>query len=102
MHAGRHKARIAVTAKAVTPAAAGLQKPQGCRHRQGCQQHQGCLNRRDNCNSNDPLKAEMPAIEEIKNGEKLGLYRLKGTVSRDFLLLVFFINQFPPSPRVSH
>jgi transposase InsO family protein len=28
--------------------------------------------------------------------------RLKGTVSRDFLLLVFFMNQFPPSPRVSH
>ncbi len=28
--------------------------------------------------------------------------RLKGTVSRDFLLLVFFINQFPPGPRVSH
>jgi hypothetical protein len=26
----------------------------------------------------------------------------KGTVSRDFLLLVFFMNQFPPSPRVSH
>jgi hypothetical protein len=26
----------------------------------------------------------------------------KGTVSRDFSLLVFFINQFPPSPRVSH
>ncbi len=26
---------------------------------------------------------------------------LKGTVSRDFLLLVFFINQFTPSPRVS-
>jgi hypothetical protein len=26
--------------------------------------------------------------------------RLKGTVSRDFLLLVFFMNQFPPSPRV--
>ncbi len=25
----------------------------------------------------------------------------KGTVSRDFLLLVFFKNQFPPSPRVS-
>jgi biotin carboxylase len=22
----------------------------------------------------------------------------KGTVSRDFLLLVFFMNQFPPSP----
>ncbi len=39
---------------------------------------------------------------------KLGLKRptpdhlLKGTVSRDFLLLVFFMNQFPPSPRVSH
>jgi hypothetical protein len=26
---------------------------------------------------------------------------LKGTVSRVFLLLVFFMNQFPPSPRVS-
>ncbi len=26
----------------------------------------------------------------------------KGTVSRDFLLLDFFMNQFPPSPRVSH
>jgi hypothetical protein len=24
--------------------------------------------------------------------------RFKGTVSRDFLLLVFFMNQFPPSP----
>jgi hypothetical protein len=27
---------------------------------------------------------------------------LKVTVSRDLLLLVFFMNQFPPSPRVSH
>ena len=27
---------------------------------------------------------------------------LKGTVSRDFLLLSFFMNQFPPSPRVFH
>ena len=27
---------------------------------------------------------------------------IKGTVSRDFLLLVFFMNQFPPSPRVFH
>ena len=27
---------------------------------------------------------------------------LKGTVSRDFLLLVFLMNQFPPSPRVLH
>jgi hypothetical protein len=26
----------------------------------------------------------------------------KGTVSQDFLLLVFVMNQFPPSPRVSH
>jgi hypothetical protein len=26
----------------------------------------------------------------------------KGTVSRDFLHLVFFMNQFPPSPRVFH
>ncbi len=28
--------------------------------------------------------------------------RLKGTVSRDFRLLVFFMNQFPPIPRVYH
>jgi hypothetical protein len=28
--------------------------------------------------------------------------QLKGTVSRDFLLLVFFMIQFPPSPRVFH
>ncbi len=30
------------------------------------------------------------------------LCTFKGTVSRDFLLLVFFMNQFPPSPRVFH
>ncbi len=29
-------------------------------------------------------------------------YTFKGTVSRDFLLLVFFTNQFPPSPWVFH
>jgi hypothetical protein len=28
--------------------------------------------------------------------------KIKGTVSRDFLLLVLFMNQFPPSPRVFH
>jgi hypothetical protein len=28
--------------------------------------------------------------------------QLKGTVSRDFRLLVFFMNQFPPSTRVYH
>jgi hypothetical protein len=27
---------------------------------------------------------------------------IKGTVSRDFLVLVLFMNQFPPSPRVFH
>jgi hypothetical protein len=32
----------------------------------------------------------------------LFLAKLKGTVSRDFLLLVFFMNQFAPSHRVSH
>ncbi len=29
-------------------------------------------------------------------------FHFKGTVSRDFLLLVFFMNQFPPSPWVYH
>jgi hypothetical protein len=28
--------------------------------------------------------------------------KFKGTVSRDFLLPAFFMNQFPPSPRVLH
>ncbi len=32
----------------------------------------------------------------------INLAPLKGTVSRDLLLLVFFMNQFPPSPRVFH
>jgi hypothetical protein len=31
---------------------------------------------------------------------RLYIRDIKGTVSRDFLLLVFFMNQFPPSPRV--
>ncbi len=31
-----------------------------------------------------------------------GWGQVKGTVSRDFLLLVFFMDQFPPSPRVFH
>ena len=37
------------------------------------------------------------------NGNNIRLQTpFKGTVSRDFLLQVFFMNQFPPSPRVSH
>ncbi len=35
-------------------------------------------------------------------GEERWHKGLKGTVSRDFLLLVFFMNQFPPSPWVYH
>jgi hypothetical protein len=29
-------------------------------------------------------------------------WQFKWTVSQDFLLLVFFMNQFPPGPRMSH
>ncbi len=36
----------------------------------------------------------------VTNISRLGTF--KGTVSRDFLLLVFLMNQFPPSLRVSH
>jgi hypothetical protein len=36
----------------------------------------------------------------MTNTSSLGSF--KGTVSQDFLLLVFFMNQFPPSPRVFH
>ena len=39
----------------------------------------------------------MNEISDAKN-----VVDLKGTVSRDFLLLVFYMNQFPTSPRVFH
>jgi hypothetical protein len=41
----------------------------------------------------------------VREQQRLQMFHrlgLKGTVSRDFLLLVFFMNQFPPSPRVLH
>jgi hypothetical protein len=38
-------------------------------------------------------KADSTEIDEI-----LGVSPLKGTVPRDFRLLFFFMNQFPPSP----
>jgi hypothetical protein len=40
-------------------------------------------------------------VDRCKNESLLFLYRLpvKGTVSRDFLRLVFFMNQFPPQPQ---
>ncbi len=41
------------------------------------------------------LRISLRIFEKIRNG-------LKGTVSRDFRLLVFFMNQFPPSPLVYH
>jgi hypothetical protein len=41
-------------------------------------------------------------LNRMRQTTKSNLFLLKGTVSRDFLLLVFFMNQFPPSPRVSH
>jgi hypothetical protein len=45
-------------------------------------------------------KAGSGSIVDPHQSEKVEAF--KGTVSRDFLLLVFFMNQFPPSPRVSH
>jgi hypothetical protein len=47
------------------------------------------------------LNLQSDSIKIIRNVYDFNL-KLKGTVSRDFLLLVFFMNQFPPSPRVSH
>jgi hypothetical protein len=32
-----------------------------------------------------------------KQCQQVSISEIKGTVSRDFLLLVFFLNQFPPS-----
>jgi hypothetical protein len=36
----------------------------------------------------------------VTNISRVGTF--KGTLLQKFLLLVFFMNQFPPSPRVSH
>ncbi len=50
-----------------------------------------------------PIRGHVGFIQEpdgLKPGKSEAL-ALKGTVSRDFLLLVFFMNQFPPSPGVS-
>jgi hypothetical protein len=38
-------------------------------------------------------------LEHLKTSKAAAANLLKGTVSRDFLLLVFFINQFPPQPQ---
>jgi hypothetical protein len=48
-----------------------------------------------------------PALEKEKNlkptpSPNLSICILKGTVSRDLFILVFFMNQLPPSPRVYH
>ncbi len=40
--------------------------------------------------------------EHILDKTMVKIHGLMGTVSRDFLLLVFFMNQFPPSPWVYH
>ncbi len=42
-----------------------------------------------------------PEVGKIDLSE-FGSANFKETVSRDFLLLVFFMNQFPPHPRVFH
>jgi hypothetical protein len=41
---------------------------------------------------------------ELKRGvqDRSSYFSFKGTVSRDFLLLVFIMNQFLPHPRVFH
>jgi hypothetical protein len=59
-------------------------------------------------NAEDGVNIELDNAGRVKSGKvrqgeiMICLASLKGTVSRDFSLLVFFINQFPPSPRVSH
>ncbi len=45
------------------------------------------------------VMAAVALISALVSAQK---FSIKGTVSRDFLLLVFFMHQFPPSPRVSH
>jgi hypothetical protein len=43
-----------------------------------------------------------PDCRKKEGGKGAEGERVKGTVPRDFLLLVFCMNQFPPSPRVFH
>ncbi len=52
--------------------------------------------RRHTHNTTDLWDTVVARMKSVENG------RFKGTVSRDFLLLVFLMNQFPPSPRVLH
>jgi hypothetical protein len=42
------------------------------------------------------FKNSISAAQELP-GALRNFHEFKGTVSRDFLLLVFFLNQFPPS-----
>ncbi len=54
-----------------------------------------------NLNNFTFLKHPLSTVLRIQVYSLSLVVTLKGTVSRDFLLLVFFINQFTPSPRVS-
>ncbi len=59
------------------------------------------------CCPSDSTVSEDDEIETrtiFKGDRCIGLFlgKVKGTVSRDFLLLVFFLNQFPPSLWLYH
>jgi hypothetical protein len=41
-------------------------------------------------------------LPPVPSAQRQNFYGIKGTVSRDFRCLVFFMNQFPPSPWVYH
>jgi hypothetical protein len=49
----------------------------------------------------DPITSLIKEIKSLILWPRFPL-TLKGTVTRDFLLLVLFMNQFPPSPRGFH
>jgi hypothetical protein len=48
------------------------------------------------------LYSRVTSSQSGQNRFRISVHGVKGTVSRDFLLLVFFMNQFTPSPRVFH
>ncbi len=50
------------------------------------------------CGVQVPHQAAGPLYQLGNLRRVLQIQKVKGTVSRDFLLLVFFMNQFPPSP----
>jgi hypothetical protein len=83
----------------LTPPASPWMFYNGIRHGSDC-----CQSQRSACQVCVPTLVLVARVKFFAIPNRIVRFLLynKGTVSRDFMLLVFFMNQFPPSPRVSH